>query len=206
MFVKLETSVLERWARISRHLPRLLVKTPGNLMEAKYKGVCHSAALLFEYCVLFIIILFTQWTTSKITEEKKQFYLENSPYVAFNYAKNQRLTTSFFFLDFLLTEFQPRCTQLHCVFVYTWLDLPLQTSYLGRCSSLHLLWSCSKPWRSPESSPGLDQSSTRLEKTGGVIRVQHIWSKVYTWFYQVLFTTQNNMVLTSRLQLWWIIY
>lgn len=42
-------------------------------------------------------------------------------------------------------------------------DLPLQTFYLGRCSSLHLPWSCSKPWRSLWSSPDLDQSSTRLE-------------------------------------------
>lgn len=72
-FVKLETSVLEGWARVSSHLPRLLVKTPGNLMEANYKGVCHSAALLFEYCVLFMIILFTQWTTSKTIEEKSNF-------------------------------------------------------------------------------------------------------------------------------------
>lgn len=90
---------------------------------------------------------------------------------------------------FLLTKFQPDCASCMCmqVFVYAWPDLPLQTSYLGRCSSLHLLWSCSKPWRSPESSPGLDQSSTRLEKwrERGAIREQHIWFEVYTWLLEV---------------------
>lgn len=43
-------------------------------------------------------------------------------------------------------------------------DVPPQTSYQGRCSSLHLLWSCSKPWRSPVSNPGLDQSSIHLQR------------------------------------------
>lgn len=57
---------------------------------------------------------------------------------------------------------------------------PLQTFYLGRCSSLHLLWSCSKPWRSPWSSPDLDQSSTRLEKSQrGAIRERRKGSEGY---------------------------
>lgn len=70
-----------------------------------------------------------------------------------------------------------------CVSAYTWPDLPLQTSYLGRCSSLRLLWSCSKPWRRPESSPGLDQSSTHLENwEEGTIREQHIGFEVNSRF------------------------
>lgn len=76
---------------------------------------------------------------------------------------------------FTFTGFQPDYKTVLCA-----LSLPLQTFYLGRSSSLHLLWSCSKPWRSPWSSPDLDQSSTRLENCrGGAIRECHmIWPHV----------------------------
>lgn len=65
------------------------------------------------------------------------------------------------------------------VFVHVRPDVPLQTSYLGRCSSLRLLWSCSKPWRSPESSPGLDRSSIHLEKNG---RREQLEGDTHEWW------------------------
>lgn len=158
----------------------VLYETSGNLLEANYRGRrvaqqsyrctdCRKCSGLFREQA--------KMPVSYVRGNKRRHHLEYSAHFNANHITNSRLKKKSLFFNLSARWIPTRlCVAFYvCAFVYTRPGLPLLTSYLGRCSSLHPRWSCSKPWRSPESSPGLDQSSTHLEKSKscrGAIRDQ----------------------------------